>query len=182
MMGSFFIRTETPYDIKEIFALHNDAFAQDGEARLVNALRNDGDFTTDLSLVAIHDDRIIGHVLFPPITIESGDATQDSVPARALAPLGVDPAFQCQGVGAALLEEGLKTCRHLGHRAVIVVGHPGYYPRFGFSQARTFGITAPFPCPDEAFMAIELVPGALDGVHGMVRYPPAFDTEGAHTG
>jgi putative acetyltransferase len=182
MMGSFFIRTETPSDIRDIFALHNDAFAQDGEARLVNALRNDGDFTTDLSLVAIHDDRIIGHVLFPPITIESGDGTQKSVPARALAPLGVDPAFQCQGVGAALLEEGLNTCRHLGHRSVFVVGHPGYYPRFGFSTARTFGITVDFPCPDEAFMAIELVPGALDGVHGTVRYPPAFEAEGAHNG
>ena len=142
-MGSFFIRTETPVDIKDIFAMHNDAFAQDGEARLVNALRNDGDFTTDLSLVAVHDDRIIGHVLFPPITIESADATQLSVPSRALAPLGVDPAFQCQGVGAALLNEGLNACRHLGHRSVIVVGHPGYYPRFGFSTARAFGITAP---------------------------------------
>lgn len=182
MMGSFFIRTETPFDIKEIFAMHNDAFAQDGEARLVNALRNDGDFSADLSLVAIHEDRIIGHVLFPPIAIESDDTTQKGVPARALAPLGVDPAFQCQGVGAALLEEGLNTCRRLGHRAVIVVGHPGYYPRFGFSTARSFGITAPFPCPDEAFMAIELVPGGLDGVHGTVRYPPAFDAEGAHTG
>ena len=144
-MGSFFIRTETPSDIRDIFALHNDAFAQDGEARLVNALRNDGDFTSDLSLVAIHDDRIIGHVLFPPISIESADANQKSVPARALAPLGVDPAFQCQGVGAALLEEGLNTCRHLGHRAVFVVGHPGYYPRFGFSTARNFGITVDFP-------------------------------------
>jgi putative acetyltransferase len=182
MMGSFFIRTETPSDISEIFALQNNAFAQDGEARLVNALRNDGDFTADLSLVAVHDDRIIGHVLFPPITIESPDTTQKSVPARALAPLGVDPAFQCQGVGAALLEEGLLACRQLGHRAVIVVGHPGYYPRFGFSTARSFGISAPFPCPDEAFMALELVPGALDGVHGTVRYPPAFDAEGAHTG
>lgn len=181
-MGSFFIRTETPSDINDIFDLQYNAFAQDGEARLVNALRNDGDFTADLSLVAIHDDRIIGHVLFPPITIESSDTTHKSVPARALAPLGVDPAYQCQGVGAALLEEGLLACRHLGHRAVIVVGHPGYYPRFGFSTARTFGISAPFPCPDEAFMALELVPGALDGVHGTVRYPPAFDAEGAHSG
>jgi putative acetyltransferase len=182
MMGSFFIRTEIPSDIKGIFTLHNDAFAQDGEARLVNALRHDGDFTADLSLVAVHDDRIIGHVLFPPISIESSDATRKSVPARALAPLGVDPAYQCQGVGAALLEEGLNTCRHLGHRAVFVVGHPGYYPRFGFSTARTFGITVDFPCPDAAFMAIELVPGALDGVHGTVRYPPAFEAEGAHNG
>jgi len=181
-MGSFFIRTETPFDITDIFAVHNDAFAQDGEARLVNALRKDGDFTSDLSLVAIHNDRIIGHVLFPPITIESPGNNHTSVPARALAPLGVDPAYQCQGVGAALLEEGLNACRQLGHRAVIVVGHPGYYPRFGFSPARTFGISAPFPCPDEAFMAIELEPGALDGVHGTVRYPPAFDAEGAHTG
>ena len=96
-MGSFFIRTETPFDITDIFAMHNDAFAQDGEARLVNALRNDGDFTADLSLVAVHDDRIIGHVLFPPITIESLDKNQDSIPALALAPAWCGPGVPVPG-------------------------------------------------------------------------------------
>jgi putative acetyltransferase len=85
------------------------------------------------------------------------------------------------GIGAALIEEGLLACQRLGHRIVIVVGHPGYYPRFGFTLARDRGITAPFPCPDEAFMALPLVAGALDGISGMVRYPEAFDTVGAHT-
>ncbi len=76
---------------------------------------------------------------------------------------------------------GLKECRRLGHHIVVVVGHPGYYPRFGFTTARALGIQAPFPCPDEAFMALPLTTGALDGICGMVRYPLAFDTVGAHT-
>jgi len=89
--------------------------------------------------------------------------------------------FQCLGIGAALIEEGLKECQRLGHRIVVVVGHPTYYPKFGFTIARDFGIHAPFPCPDDAFMALPLANGALDGISGIVRYPLAFDATGAHT-
>ena len=181
MMGSFFIRPEIPEDIPGIFDVQFQAFGQDGEARLVDALRHDGDYLHGLSLVAIHRGRIIGHILFPPVAIESSGAFPERFPALALAPLAVHQDFQGLGIGTALIKEGLLACQRLGHRAVVVVGHPGYYPRFGFATARTFGITAPFPCPDEAFMVIELVAGALDGVSGMIRYPPAFDTEGAHT-
>lgn len=177
-MDSYFIRSELPADIPAIFNVQFQAFAQDGEARLVNALRDDGDFDPLLSLVAVHDDRIIGHILFPPISIVSGETETSAV---ALAPLAVHQDYQCLGIGGALVEEGLKECQRLGHRIVIVVGHPGYYPRFGFAPARERGITAPFPCPDNAFMALPLESGALDGVSGMVRYPTAFDTVGAHT-
>ena len=177
-MSSFFIRTEQPADIDAIFEVNKQAFGQDGEARLVNALRNDGEYNPALSLVAVFGDRIIGHILFPPITIVSD--TKETA-ALALAPLAVHQDFQCQGIGATLIEEGLKECRRLGHRIVVVVGHPAYYPRFGFIIARDFGIHAPFPCPDEAFMALPLKRGALDGIHGMVRYPPAFNAVGAHT-
>jgi putative acetyltransferase len=177
-MDSFFIRQELPEDASAIFEVHLQAFAQDGESRLVNALREDGKINPELSLVAVHGDRIVGHILFCPITIVSGTV---ETPALALAPLGVHQDYQCMGIGAALIEAGLEECRRLGHRIVIVVGHPGYYPRFGFTAASDSQITAPFPCPDEAFMALPLKPGALDGIGGMVRYPMAFDTVGAHT-
>jgi putative acetyltransferase len=177
-MDSFFIRSELPEDIDAIFEVNYQAFAQDGEARLVNALRNDGDYVKELSLVAVSGDRIIGHILFPPISIVSDIA---ETPALALATLSVHQDFQCLGIGTALIEEGLKECQRLGHRIVIVVGHPTYYPKFGFTVARDFGINAPFPCPDKAFMALPLASGALDGISGMVRYPHAFDATGAYT-
>lgn len=177
-MDSFFIRQELPEDAPAIFEVHLQAFGQDGESRLVNALRDDGNINPNLSLVAVHDERIIGHILFCSITIVSGTV---ETAALALAPLGVHQNYQCMGIGAALIEAGLGECRRLGHRIVIVVGHPGYYPRFGFTAAKDARITAPFPCPDDAFMALPLKPGALDGIGGMVRYPAAFDTVGAHT-
>jgi putative acetyltransferase len=178
-MDSFFIRSEIPADIPAIFNVNLQAFGQDGEARLVRALRDDGDTIPGLSLVAVYNGKIIGHILFAPISIESEDA---HVPAVALAPLSVCLEHQCQGVGSILVEEGLKACRQLGHRIVVVVGHPTYYPRFGFTTAPPQGINAPFPCRNEVFMVCPLGPGALDGIHGTVRYPPAFEAEGAHAG
>lgn len=171
-MDSFIIRQEIPADIPEIFEVNYQAFAHYDEARLVDSLRDDNIFNPELSLVAVHDGRIIGHIMFPPITIESSRAI---IPALALAPLVVHPEFQCLGVGAALIEEGLKVCRTLGHRIVIVIGHPGYYPRYGFRPARENGISAPFTVDDDVFMVLALDPGALDGVEGMVKYPAAFD-------
>ncbi|HEX3002484.1 MAG TPA: N-acetyltransferase [Methanoregula sp.] len=177
-MDSFFIRQELPEDANAIFEVHLQAFGQDGESRLVNALRNDGIVNPDLSFVAVHGDRIIGHILFTPVEIVSGAVAS---PALSLGPLGVHQDYQCRGIGAALINEGLDECRRLGHHIVIVVGHPLYYPRFGFTAASGAGITAPFPCPDDAFMALSLKPGALDGIGGKVRYPAAFDAVGAHT-
>jgi putative acetyltransferase len=177
-MDSFFIRPEKPGDIDAIFEVNNQAFGQDGEARLVEALRNDRGYNPGLSFVAVFGNRIIGHILFSSIAIVSDTA---NTAALALAPLSVHQDFQCRGIGAALIEEGLKECQRLGHRIVVVVGHPAYYPRFGFTIARDLGIHAPFPCPDEAFMALPLIHGALDGIHGTVRYPLAFDAVGAHT-
>ena len=90
-------------------------------------------------------------------------------------PVGLHPKFQKQGIGSKLIRQGLERCRNLGYKVVIVVGHPNYYPRFGFTSARAKGLETPFLVPDEAFMVIEVAPGALNGISGMVIYPPAFE-------
>jgi putative acetyltransferase len=167
------IRPETAEDIGAIYEVNRLAFGQENEAKLVNELRKAPAFVSGLSLVAVDNINVIGHILFSPIRIES--KTQ-SVPALALAPMAVRPDYQRKGVGSELVRVGLSHARALGHRLVVVVGHPGYYPRFGFTPARSHGIEAPFPVPDEAFMILELVEKALSGVWGTVKYPPQFDT------
>ncbi len=165
------IRPETPADrdaIHEVVAL---AFGREDEAELVEALRQSAAFIPELSLVTAQDGNVIGHVMFSHMSIETPTGT---APALALAPVSVRPEQQNRGIGSRLVREGLERCQALGHRIVIVEGHPAYYPRFGFLPARAQGLEATFPVPDAAFMALELVPGALDGVRGTVRYPPAF--------
>lgn len=172
-MASYIIRSELPVDGPGIFEVNVKAFGEDEEARIVQTLRAGGDFNPALSIVADHEDEILGHILFPPVTIES---PKGSVPAVALALLSVHPMYQCQGIGSALIEEGLEECRRLGHRICVVVGHPAYYPMFGFTSAKNQGICVGFPCPDDALMVLPLVPGALDGVGGMIRYHPALSS------
>ena len=165
------IRPETAEDYAAIHEVNLLAFGQEVEPQLVDNLRRSPDFIPELSLVAVEAGRVVGHILFSPFVIETKDG---AVPALTLAPLAVRPESQNQGIGSELARRGLEECRRLGHRIVVVVGHPNYYPRFGFSPARARGLEAPFPVPDEAFMVLELTPGALDGIAGMVRFPPAF--------
>lgn len=148
------------------------AFERAAEGRLVNLLRESEHFVPGLSLVAVEDSRVVGHILFTRLAIETQDGVFESL---ILAPVAVLPAFQGQGIGSGLVAEGLKACKKLGFKAVVVVGHPAYYPRFGFTSARAKGLDAPFPVPDEAFMVQELVPGALDGVKGVIRLPKEFE-------
>lgn len=166
------IRPENIDDYTAIFEVNRLAFSGKAEPRLVEALRRSDDFISELSLVAEKSGDIVGHILFSPITIETQTG---AVPALSLAPIAVRPELQRRGIGSELVRQGLERCRRLGHNIVIVIGHPHYYPRFGFSSARAQGLEAPFAVPDEAFMALELVPGALDGIEGMVIYPPAFN-------
>jgi putative acetyltransferase len=170
--GSMMVRPESPQDYTAIDEVNRAAFGQDNEARLVARLRESAGFDPGLSLVAVRDGVIVGHILFSPIVIAS---EADEVPALALAPIAVLPARQREGIGSQLVREGLAACRQAGHPIVIVVGHPDYYPRFGFTRAGPLGLRAPLPVPDEAFMALALVPGELDGVRGTVRYPPPFE-------
>ncbi|HVP11505.1 MAG TPA: N-acetyltransferase [Phycisphaerae bacterium] len=166
------IRPEQPADAAGIRKVNELAFGRPVEADLVEALRRSAAFIPELSLAACDGDLVVGHVLFKRMTIESPGG---STPVLALAPLAILPARQRQGIGSMLVREGLDRCRRLGHSVVVVIGHGTYYPRFGFKLARPYGIDAPFPVPDEAFMVLELTPGTLKGVEGMVRYPPEFD-------
>ncbi len=165
------IRAERVEDYGAIAEVNRLAFGQENEARLVEAIRNAPGFNPKLSLVAIRNDRVVGHILFSPIVIESG---QVSHPALALAPMAVVPDFQRQGIGSGLVNAVLEECGSLGHIIVVVLGHPEYYPRFGFERASAFDIQAPFDVPDEALMVLALTTGGLDGSGGVVRYPDAF--------
>lgn len=164
---SLSIRRESPADIEAIRQVNRLAFGQKDEARLVDALRNEGYF--QLSLVAEQDGQIVGHILFTDLNIVADNSV---TAALALAPMAVLPAFQRQGIGSELVRRGLEMCREQGHRIVIVLGHPQFYPRFGFSAELARPLVSPFS--GDAWMAAELVPGALAGVEGRVEYPPPF--------
>jgi putative acetyltransferase len=167
-MTSVSVRPETSADRAAVWNVNHASFARDDEARLVDALRDGG--YARVALVAEQDGFIVGHVLFSdlPIATESG-----IVDALALAPLAVVPSHQRRGIGSTLLAEGLRVCKDQGHRIVVVLGHPEFYPRFGFSAPLAERLTSPFTGPE--FMALELVPKALDGVVGTVCYAPPFD-------
>ncbi|MFZ2053831.1 MAG: N-acetyltransferase [Candidatus Aminicenantales bacterium] len=171
----FEIQPEGPEDAAGIRKVNRLAFGGEAESFLVEEVRRSPGFIPELSLVAVRQARVVGHILFSRIMIVPYDRPDQPVPALALAPMAVHPDFQKQGIGSALARRGLEVCRELGHEIVVVVGHPAYYPRFGFAPARAMGLEAPFPVPDEAFLAMELMPGALSGVRGMVVYPPAFE-------
>ena len=148
------------------------AFGQEDEGLLIAKIRRSDGFDPSLSLVAEIEGDVVGHILFSRIYIEteSGD-----VPALALAPMAVLPNHQNRGIGSQLVRTGLDISRQAGHAIVVVLGHPDYYPRFGFQQASQVGVRSPFDVPDDVFMVQGLIPGALDAGAGLVRYPAAFD-------
>jgi putative acetyltransferase len=167
------IRPEKLEDIASINEVTRLSFGGEAEVKLIKAIRESDYSIPELSLVAVQNNRIVGHILFSPIRIES---VKKSVEALALAPMAVLPECQNRGIGTKLVKHGLEACKELGYKIVIVVGHPNYYPRFGFKPAREYRLKAPFEVPDEAFMVLELVPGALKNVRGVAKYSPAFDS------
>ncbi|UCH52036.1 MAG: N-acetyltransferase [Chloroflexota bacterium] len=150
---------------------HINEHAFDGtvEADIVEKLRDRGGLT--LSLVATQDNEVVGHIAFSPVKIESEHSSFEAI---ALAPMAILPAYQCRGIGSQLVRAGLEECRRLGYKAVVVLGHADYYPRFGFVPASTFNLKCEYQVPDEAFMALELSKGALSNVSGTVKYQPEF--------
>src|SRR6516165_4423395 len=161
------IEPELEADFERIRHVNRLAFGREDEARLVDALRAGG--YARLSLVAEEGGQVVGHVLFSDLPIVTQAGTLHTL---ALAPVAVLPAHQRQGVGSRLVREGLRACAEAGHRVVVVLGHADYYPRFGFSARLAERLKAPFS--GAAFMALELMPGALANVTGEVRYPPPF--------
>ncbi len=162
------LRPECPEDRQSIWSVNHAAFGNDAEANLVDALRQDG--FAEVSVVAEIDDQIVGHILFSPISILASDQTVSGV---SLAPMAVLPRHQRQGIGIKLVETGLQSCRDQGHQIAVVLGHPEFYSRFGFSSDLAQPLESPFGGGD-AWMAIELVAGALSGVTGSVQYSPPF--------
>ena len=163
------IRSETPEDVDSIRYVNEQAFGQKEEAELVEKLRNRAALT--LSLVAVQKNEVVGHIAFSPVVIDSGSSSFEAI---ALAPMAVLPAYQRQGIGGQLVRAGLEECRNLGHEIVVLVGHPTYYPRFGFVPAKPKGISCEFEAPEEAFMVLELREGALAGRGGVVNFQPEF--------
>lgn len=170
-MNHLEIRQEAPQDYAVIYQLVKEAFASaeksDGnEQDLVSALRISDAFVPALSLVAVVDGNIVGHILFTNVSV--GTHT-----ALALAPLSVHPAYQRRGIGLALMKKGHKIAQQLGYEYSIVLGSSKYYSKVGYVPARTYGITAPFDVPDENFMAIKLTNDA-EILNGTVKYDKAF--------
>ena len=163
------IRPETPEDVDSIRYVNEQAFGQENESKLIEKLRNHGVLT--ISLVAVQDGEIVGHIAFSPVVIESGLSSFEAI---ALAPMVVLPTYQRKGIGSQMVRAGLEECRRIGHEIIVVLGHPDYYPRFGFVPASTCGIKCEYDVPDEVFMVLELSKGVLSGRSGVVKYQPEF--------
>ncbi len=165
------IRPEKEADFDAVRNVNRLAFGQAAEATLVDALRKSAELF--ISLVADDDNQVVGHILFTPVSLDSDDSTSTAL-GLGLAPMAVLPEYQRQGVGSGLVRAGLRECQRVGVNVVVVLGHPEYYPRFGFVPASQKGLTSEYPVADEVFMAIELEPGALKGRRGLVKYRPEF--------
>jgi len=163
------IREEQPQDIKAIRKVNIRAFGQNQEADVVDKLRqNRNDL---MSLVAVIQNQIVGHILFSPATIESEDRTIRGI---GLAPMAVLPEYQRQGIGSELIRTGTARLKSKGCPFVIVVGHAEYYPRFGFEPASHYGIRSEWDVPDDAFMILVLNESEMQGSAGVARYRPEF--------
>ena len=165
------IREEVPSDIEMIWEVNTEAFETEAEASLVNALRNSG--CTYLSLVAETENKIVGHILFTPVELSGND---NNLKIMGLAPMAVLSKYQNKGIGSKLVQAGLERCRSLGYDAVVVLGHPNYYPKFGFVPSVKYGIKSEYEVPAEVFMILELVPGSLKNHEGVIKYHEAFNS------
>ena len=157
-MNPIVIRDAAPGDDRAVYAVENAAFGGPAEAELVEALRGHPGV---VSLVAVEREAIVGHVLFTPVTVVQQDKAIWE--AYGLGPVAVDPARQRQGIGDALIRAGLERLRAGGVAVVFVLGHPSYYPRFGFQPAAARGLRFVQDVPPEAFMVLALREGALAG-------------------
>jgi putative acetyltransferase len=167
-MKTIAVRSELPGDEPAIRRVNERAFDQPTEADIVDALRGSDAWLPALSIVAADESGIVGHALFSRIHLDTGPAL------LSLGPMAVLPDRQRAGVGTGLVRWGLERARATEYPLVVVIGHPDYYPRFGFRRARQYGIETHYDAPDDAWLALPLP--AYDGrIRGTVRYPPAWE-------
>jgi putative acetyltransferase len=165
------IRPEQPGDIAAVRAINEAAFGDTAEASIVDSLRKT--CPDAVSLVAAEGDRILGHIFFTPASVSGGHGV---IQGMGLAPMAVLPERQRQGIGSMLVQSGIEAIRERNCPFIIVVGHPEYYPRFGFVPASRHGLSCQWDgVPDEAFMVLILDEPAMAGVSGTARYPDEFD-------
>lgn len=170
------IRQETKEDYKSVFDVVEAAFREmplsdQTEQFLVERLRTSDFYIPQLSLVAEWDDTIVGHIMVTKLFIDQGDKKKETL---CMAPVSVHHDFQNLGIGSQLVNEAHRISKAMGFRSIILVGHPNYYPRFGYERGSKYGILFPFEAPDEACLALALVPGGLDDLAGMVDFPAVF--------
>ncbi|MCW3098938.1 MAG: GCN5-related N-acetyltransferase [Chthonomonadaceae bacterium] len=165
------IRPETASDAGAIQEVTELAFGRAYEAGVVEKVRRSSGFVSELSLVAEREGEIVGHVMFSELEIVGAS---ESWTVLALGPISVRPEFQKQGVGRQMIRAGLERAANLGYGVVVLIGHPTYYPRFGFASGSRFGLKCAIPVPDDVFMAHLLRSDGLDGIEGTVVFPPAF--------
>ena len=161
------IREEIPNDTTNIYQINSTAFETDAEANLVDRLRDSG--IPIISLVAEIDNEIVGHILFTPMMSDKFD-----IKIAGLAPMAVLPEYQNKGIGSALVEKGLEYCADEKYEAVAVLGHPNYYPKFGFIPSTRFDLISEYDVPKEVFMVKELVSNSLSKVSGVIKYHEEF--------
>jgi len=163
------IREEKATDISKIWKINEAAFDTDAEANLVNALRDSN--IPFISLVAEENGELAGHILFTPVELENGSS---GIKIAGLAPMAVIPKLQNQGIGSKLIEAGIRRCQSEGYDAIVVLGHPNYYPKFGFMPSVNYGIKSEYEVPDEVFMVLELNKDSLNGIQDIIKYHEAF--------
>jgi len=163
------IRTEKPSDFDKIWSINAEAFETEDEANLVNALRDSG--VSYISLVAEENDELVGHVLFTIVELTGDDA---GLKLMGLAPMSVVPKQQNKGIGSLLVKAGIKQCVSKDFDAVVVRGHPEYYPKFGFVPSVKYAISSEYEVPDDTFMVLELKKDSLRGKQGVIKYHEAF--------
>ncbi len=165
------VRREQTSDIEAIRDINNLAFGQPDEGLIIDRLRKSGGEL--LSLVAVIENKTVGHIFFSPVTLEGASKT---VQGMGLAPMSVLPEFQRQGIGSKLVTEGIETIKRSGCPFIIVLGHEKYYPRFGFERASKYGFTCQWEgVPDDAFMALILNYNEIKDVSGVVKYRDEFN-------
>jgi putative acetyltransferase len=165
------IRLEQPKDIAAVRTINETSFGKPEEATIVDLLRNTCPDT--VSLVAVEDDRVLGHIFFSPVFVSGGHGVAQGM---GLAPMAVLPQRQRQGIGSMLVQAGINAMRERKCPFIIVLGHPEYYPRFGFVKASLHGLSCQWDgVPDEAFMVLILDEAAMASVSGTARYRDEFN-------